>query len=68
MQVVLTLQFSGDGLTQEGVAGDGRVLRVVLVDGDLGLLLDMVGGVEVRFADAHIDDVDTLSLHLRALL
>ena len=67
-QVVLALQLAGDGLTQVGIAGNGRILRVVLVDSQLGGLFDVVGGVEVGLADAHVNHVDALCLHFTTLL
>ena len=68
VQAVLTLQLLADGLAQRHVARHGRVEREVLVDGLLGGLLDVGGGVEVRFADAHVDDVEALGLEFLTLL
>lgn len=64
VQVVLALQLAGYGLSQGRVARYRGVFRIVLVDGELCLLLDVVWGVEVWFSDAHVDYVDTLCLHL----
>ena len=68
VQAVLPLQLPRDGLPQDGIAGDGGVLRVIVVNRLLAGFLDETGRHEVGFAHAHVDDVNPLRLHLAALL
>ena len=68
VEAVLAFQFGGDGLAQVGIAGHGRVARVVVAYGLVGGLFDVVGRVEVGFAHAQVDHVDALRFHLTAAL
>ena len=68
VQTVLVLEFGHDGVLQGWIAWHGRVLGEILVDGLLRCLLDVVGGVEVGFADTEVDDIYTLGLELAAAL
>ena len=68
VQGVLPLELLGDSLSQVGISGHGRIPRVVVVDGLLCCQLDVVGGVEVGFAHAHVYHVDALCFHFAALL
>jgi hypothetical protein len=52
----------GDGLPEFGNALGGRVAGLPRCHGLLGGGLDVLGCVEVRFADAQIDHVDPLGL------
>ena len=67
-QSVLVLEFVYNGLLQCGIAGNGAVAGVVFLYGAYGCFLDVVGGVEVGFAHAHVDYVHTLCLKLCAAL
>ena len=68
LQPVLTLQLVSDGLAEDEITWNGRIFGEVVVDGLLASLLDVVGGIEVGFANTHVDHVDTLSTHLVASL
>ena len=68
LQAVLVLQLGHDGVAQRRIAGYRRIAREVVVDGLLGCLLDVVGGVKVGFADTQVDYVYTLCLQLSAFL
>ena len=62
------LQLGNNGIAQGRIAGDGRVAGIVLVDGFLGGFLDVIGGVEVGFTHAEVDDIDALRFQFIALL
>src|SRR5437763_13816396 len=57
----------GDGLAQLGGAGGGGVARVAGLGGAGGGGADVLGGGEVRLAEAEVEDVDALGLHLLGL-
>ena len=67
-EVVLTKQLAADGFAQVEIAGHGAIARPVVVDGLFGRGFDVIGGVEIRFSDAEIDDVDALCFEFGALL
>ena len=68
VEAVVAFQLVGDGLAQCGRARNGRIVRVVAVDGvDTGLL-GRFGCVEVGFADAQADDVDALGFQFTAFV
>src|SRR5215471_10745902 len=62
MQFVLVPR--ANRLTQRHHAGRGRVLRLVLMNGFDGRLLDVVGSGEIRFAGTKVGDVHTFGLEL----
>ena len=61
MQTVFPLQFVRNRLSQRRQPARLRVLGETLGHGVLGGLNDVVGGVEVRLADAEVDHVAALS-------
>ena len=61
MQVVFPLQLVRNRLPQGRQPARLRVLGEALGHGVLGGLDDVVGGIEVRFADAEVDHVAALS-------
>ena len=67
-QPVLIFQFPGDGLTQPGITGHGRISGIVVVDGFLGSLLNRLGRVEIGLAHTQVNDIHALRFHLAALL
>ena len=68
VQVVLAGELVADGLLQVRIARDRGVTGPVVVDGLLGGIFDVVGGIEIRFADGKVDDIDALCLQLAAAL
>ena len=60
LQAVFALELPRDCLAEFDESVDGRVLREALVEGALGSLLDVVGGVEVGLPEAERDDVVAL--------
>ena len=65
---VFILQFGHDGIAQRRITGYGRIAGIVLVDGFLGSLFDVVGSVEVRFTHTEVDDIHTLGFQFITLL
>ena len=68
LQTVLPLQLRGNRLTQVSVTGHRRVAGIVVIHGLFGCLLDVFWCVEIGFSHTHVDNIDTLRFHLRALL
>ena len=68
VQAVLVFQFVHHCLTEGRISGHGRVARIVVVHCLLRSFLDVVGRVEVGFADREINHIDPLGLELSALL
>lgn len=68
VEAVVFLDAFLDCFAEADVAGDGGVAGDVVVDCFLACGLDVVGGVEVGFADGHVDDVDALGLEFGAFL
>lgn len=64
LQTVVAEKFGADGFAKVGVAGDGRIVGEVVVDGLLGGFLNGFGGIKVGLTDGEADDVFTLSLEL----
>ena len=63
VEAVLALELVGDGLAQLGDAAAGRVFGEAGGERGSGGVLDVLGGVEVRFAGAKADDVFAGGLH-----
>ena len=68
IQPILLLQLPDNGVTQVGITRYGRVTRVILIDGFLGSLLDMIRRIEVGFPHTEVDHIHTLCLQLCTLL
>ncbi len=67
LQAVGAQQVVADGTAQRQVSLHRGVVRKIVVDGTLGRLLDVVGSVEVGFADSHVYDVHAGGTQFRAL-
>ncbi len=67
-QTVFALHLLGDGFAQRHISCNRCVECEIVVDGFLGCLFDMLGRVEVRLSDRHIDNVYSLCFQFVALL
>ena len=68
VETVLVLELSYDGFFQFGIAWNGRVAAIVLLDCLDGRSLNMVGRVEVGFAHTHVNHVHAFSFEFAASL
>ena len=68
VEIVLVFQFGNNCFSQVRVSWNRRVTRVIFVDSLFGCLFDVVRCVEIGFSHAHVDHVDSLSLHFTAFL
>jgi predicted AAA+ superfamily ATPase len=66
-EAVFPLELVDDRLLQAGGAAHGGVLGEARVDGGDGRVLDVLGGVEIRFAHAQADDVPAFGLEFGGL-
>ena len=68
VKIVLVFQFGNNCFSQVRVSWNRRVTRVIFVDSLFGCLFDVVRCVEIGFSHAHVDYVDSLSLHFTTFL
>ena len=67
-EVVFAKQLGADGFAQVEITGHGAVARPVVVDGLFGGDFNVIGRIEVGFADAEVDDVHALCFEFGAFL